>query len=341
MSFERPTLATLIERVQADAESRIGKKQMRWSVVTVLCRVIAGVAHGLYGFIQFVLRQCFSSTAEGVYLERRASEYGIYRRKASKAVGTVTFTGTATVPEGTQLENEQGTTYNTTADSVDGVASIEAAVGGKAGNSEEGMTLTLVSPISGVMSTATASALAGGVDVEEDESLRERLIYRQKNPPRAGTKEDFISWAKEISGVTRAWCYPHEMGIGSVTVRFMTDGLTENGIPDETMIARVRANIEEQMPVTTILYVCAPNTKPLDLTIDITPDTDEIRQEIQLAIESMILTETSPGSSILLTSILRAVNSVSQLEDFRVVSPTDDVKTETGQVFIPGTITWV
>ncbi len=42
MAWERPTLPTLIERVQADAKSRIGKKQMRWSVVTVLCRVFAG-----------------------------------------------------------------------------------------------------------------------------------------------------------------------------------------------------------------------------------------------------------------------------------------------------------
>ncbi len=62
---------------------------------------LPSVCRGLYGFISFVLRQCFSSTAEGVYLERRASEYGIYRNKASKAVGTVTFEGTGTVLEGT------------------------------------------------------------------------------------------------------------------------------------------------------------------------------------------------------------------------------------------------
>ena len=341
MAWERPTLPTLIERVQADAESRIGKKQMRWSVVTVLCRVIAGTAHGLYGFISFVLRQCFSSTAEGVYLERRASEYGIYRNKASKAVGTVTFEGTGTVPEGTQLENEKGQTYVTTDDSEDNVAPIEAVTGGAAGNSEEGMTLTLISPISGVMSTATASELTGGVDVEDDESLRERLLYRQKNPPKAGTKADYVAWAKEVSGVTRAWCTSHEMGIGSVTVRFMTDGLTTNGIPDATMIARVKEKIEENMPVTTQLYVVAPTAKALDMTIDITPDEEDIRSQVSSAIESLILTEAEPGGSILLTSLERAVASVSEVKSFRIVSPTDDVSTSTGEIFVPGTITWV
>ena len=341
MAWERPTLPALIERIQADAESRIGKKQMRWSVVTVLCRVIAGTAHGLYGFISFVLRQCFSSTAEGVYLERRASEYGIYRNKAAKAVGTVTFEGEGTVPSGAQLENEKGRIYVTTANSVDNVAPIEDAAGGAAGNSEAGMKLTLISPVSGISSTATASELVGGVDTEDDESLRERLLYRQKNPPKAGTKADYVAWAKEVSGVTRAWCTSHEMGVGSVTVRFMTDGMTENGIPNAEMVARVKAAIEDKMPVTAILYVVAPIPKPLNLSLDITPDDESIRGKIESAIEAVILTEAAPGGQILMTSLDRAVGSVSEVLSYRIVSPTDDVSSGTGEIFVPGKITWV
>ena len=67
MSFERPTLSQIIKRVQADAESRMGKKAMRWSLVPVLVRVISGVSHGLHGFIAFVLRQCFTTTAAVSY----------------------------------------------------------------------------------------------------------------------------------------------------------------------------------------------------------------------------------------------------------------------------------
>ena len=40
MAFERPTLSEIIERVQADVESRMGKKAMRWSLASVLSRVI-------------------------------------------------------------------------------------------------------------------------------------------------------------------------------------------------------------------------------------------------------------------------------------------------------------
>ena len=203
MAFERPTLTEIIRRVQADAESRIGKKVMRWSLASVMTRVIAGVSHGLHGYIAFVLRQCFTSTAEGNYLERRASEYGIYRLQASKAVGTVTFTGTGVVPAGTQLQNERGAVYVTTDESKDGAAPLEAADAGASGNSEAGMQLTLVSPVVGVMSSAVAGELTGGADAEGDESLRERLLARQKNPPKAGTKADYVAWARQVPAGAR------------------------------------------------------------------------------------------------------------------------------------------
>ncbi len=341
MSFERPTLAEIIRRVQADAESRIGKKVMRWSLASVMTRVIAGVSHGLHGYIAFVLRQCFTSTAEGNYLERRASEYGIYRLQASKAVGTVTFTGTGVVPAGTQLQNERGAVYVTTDESKDGAAPLEAADAGASGNSEAGMQLTLVSPVVGVMSSAVAGELTGGADAEGDESLRERLLARQKNPPKAGTKADYVAWARQVPGVTRAWCYPQELGMGHVTVRFMTDGMTSNGIPNETMIRRVKDEIEANMPVTAMLHVVAPIPKPLNLTLDILPETEAIKAKIESAIESVVLAEATPGGSILLTSLDRAISGVGEVTSYRIQSPTDDVAASVGEIFVPGTITWV
>lgn len=340
MSFARPTLKEIVARVQSDAESRAGKKFMRWSTVPVLCRVIAGVSHTLHGFIAFVLRQCFTTTAEGKYLERRASEYGIYRKAATAATGEVTFTGAGTVPSGTQLQAEDETVYVTTSDTVELKAPIAAAEAGAAGNAQAGMELTLVSPVPGIMSTAVAGELAGGADAEDDESLRDRLLQRQKNPPRAGTKADYVSWALAVSGVTRAWCYPHELGQGHVTVRFMTDGMTENGIPNQTMIERVTDYIEHQMPVTAVLHVEAPIPKKLDITLDVFPEDEKIKAKIQIAIEGVILSEAVPGGPILRTSLDRAISSVGEVSSYRLISPIEDVPTKTGEILVPGKITW-
>lgn len=341
MAFERPTLTQIIKRVQADAESRMGRKAMRWSLVPVLVRVIAGVSHGLHGFIAFVLRQCFTTTAEGAYLERRASEYGIYRKAAAAATGEVTFTGSGQVPSGTQLQAADESVYVTTAASVDGKAPITAAAAGAAGNAPGGMELVLVSPVAGVMSSAVAGEITGGADAEDDESLRERLLQRQKNPPKAGTKADYVAWALAVAGVTRAWCYPQELGQGHVTVRFMTDGMTENGIPNAVMVKRVEEYITSQMPVTAILHVEAPIPKPFELTLDVLPDDEAVKEKIESAVESVILAEAVPGGALLRTSIDRAIGGVSEVKSYRLVSPTDDVSTSTGEIFVPDPITWV
>ena len=83
------------------------------------------------------------------------------------------------------------------------------------------MQLTLDSPIVGVNASAnvTAGALTGGADAEDDDSLRARLLARIKEPPQGGSKADYVTWALEVPGVTRAWCYPEEMGDGTVTLR--------------------------------------------------------------------------------------------------------------------------
>lgn len=341
MAIERPTLPELIARVQSDTESRLGKKAMRWTLVPVLSRVIAGVSHTLHGHIAFVLRQIFSSTAEGAYLERRASEYGIYRKQATPAVGTVTFTGTGVVPEGTQIQTEDGAVYVTTAESSDGSAPIRAAVAGKTGNADAGIELTLVSPIAGIQSVCVASELTGGADAEDDEALRERLLYRQKTPPKAGTKADYVKWALEVPGVTRAWCFPKELGQGHVTVRFMTDGMTENGVPNETMIKAVAYHITEEMPVTAVLHVVAPVPKKLDMTIDILPDTPQIRKKVEGAIASAIYVEAVPSGAILFTTLDRAVASVSEVQSYRITAPSDDIACAKGEIFVPGKITFV
>ena len=341
MAFERPTIQELIARIQSDAESRMGKKAMRWTLVPVISRVIAGVSHTLHGHINFVLRQIFSSTAEGAYLERRASEFGIYRKPAVCATGSVTFVGESVVPSGTQLQTEDDVIYVTTADSVNGVAPIQAVAAGAKGNAEAGMELHLISPVAGVQSTCIASEITGGADAEGDEALRERLLYRQRTPPKAGTKDDYVKWALEVPGVTRAWCFPKEMGQGHVTVRFMTDGMTENGIPDAKAIKAVEDHITEEMPVTVILHVVPPNPKPLDLTLDILPDTPAIRAKVEQAIETVIYTDSVPAGAILLTSLDRAVASVSELKSYRIQTPTDDVACGIGEIFVLGTVTYV
>lgn len=341
MPFQRPTLTQIVDRIRSDAESRYGQRVPRRSLINVFSLVCAGAVHSLYGYIEFVSRQIFAVSAEGAYLERRASEYGIYRRKATSAEGTITFSGTGTVPIGTVLQTADDIQYETTSVSdANGAASIQAIEAGASGNIPAGTILSLASPVVGIESEAVSEAVSGGSDIEDDESLRSRLLYRMRNPPKAGTKTDYVAWAQEVSGVTRAWCYPLELGPGHVTVRFMTDDATDDGIPSEVMVERVREHIETLMPVTTILTVVAPVAKPLDMTLDILPDNPEIRTKIASAVRQIIQIEAEPATKVLLTSLNRAVASVEEVTSFRILSPTDDVEAATGEILVSGTISY-
>ena len=119
-----------------------------------------------------------------------------------------------------------------------GNINVEAVLAAAAGNAPVGVILSLVSPIAGLVSQSNVStALAGGADIESDASVRARLLSRIQNPPRGGTSEDYEFWSESAHpDVTRAWARPQAGGLGTVTVYFMTDDATGDGIPNAATV---------------------------------------------------------------------------------------------------------
>lgn len=60
MSFERPKLKAIIDRLDADIQSRLTVPQLRHSNAKVYGRVLAGAAHGLYGLSSTSASNAFS-----------------------------------------------------------------------------------------------------------------------------------------------------------------------------------------------------------------------------------------------------------------------------------------
>lgn len=345
MAFDRPTLRELITQMTTDAEREAGAKQLRQSNLRVLPKVFAYACHGLYGFITWILKQLFSDTAEKQFLERQASIQGIYRRAASKATGTLTvsYTEGATLPVGTIFMSDDQTRYETTAEPEVGsyTVQVQCLDAGTIGNREEGQTYTLVSPVTGVDAEAVGSEMAGGAEAESDESLRERLLYRLRNPPRGGTATDYVAWAKEVPGVTRAWCFPKEQGIGTVVVRFATDELTDDGVPTSGMVQIVADHIAESAPVTAATTVVAPVAKPVNFRIkDLIPDSESVRAQVEAELKSLFVREATPGEALLISHIRQAISSAAGEEDFELLEPTADVPADSTQLLVVGEVTY-
>jgi uncharacterized phage protein gp47/JayE len=350
MAFDRPTLSEIVERVEQDFVSRLSLAGavLRRSVIGVLSRVVAGAAHLLHGHLEFLARQLFPDQSELEYLERQGSLYGISRKAAEFATGDLTFTGTnGTIPAGTELQRSDGLRYETLADGTiaSGTATIavDAQTAGDAGNANAGLVLTLVSPIIGVNSSATVAAggLTQGVDQEDDDDLRTRIIDRIQFAPHAGTARDYEAWAKEVSGVTRAWAFGAEMGPGSVTVRFVRDNDTPI-IPDAGEVTAVQDYLDERRPITAEVLVVAPTSVTLNFTIELTPDTADARAAVEAEIRDLLTRdEVVPGGTVLLSQIRTAIGIAAGVTDYDLTVPAADVTHTTGQLPVFGAITWL
>jgi uncharacterized phage protein gp47/JayE len=209
--FSRPSLADIIQRVRNDVLSRLSTDDvLRRADAEVYARVMGGVAHCLYGFIEWLSDQIIYDTAELEFLERWCSIWGVSRKAAAVATGSVTFAVQAgsVIPSGTLLQALDGVQYQTTADATitapTATAPVSAVVAAAAGNRATGQSLSLVSPVVGIQTTATAGELSGGADIETDDALRARLLARIQQPPHGGASYDYTGWALEVSGVTRA-----------------------------------------------------------------------------------------------------------------------------------------
>lgn len=349
MPFERPALVELIERAAADLEARLpgADARTRRSNLAVLARVQAGAVHGLYGYIDFLARQIFADTAEAEYLERLAQVWGVARKPPAFAVGGVVFTGTtgAVVPGGALLAAGE-TEYELDADAVlaGGTASgaATAALPGLAGNLPAGTPLTLVSPVAGVASVVTVAAggLAGGTDSETDAALRARLLARIRLPPQGGATHDYLAWALAVPGITRAWVYPEELGPGSVTIRVVSDDAPDGLIPAAPKIAEVQSAINFARPITARPVVVAPVAVPLDLAIQLLPGTQAIRDAVAAEIADLLRREAVPGGTILLSHLREAISQAAGEADHVLLAPAANVAHATGQIAVPGVITW-
>lgn len=350
MPFERPTLEQLYNQGIAEINARLPGADafIRRSNLEVLARVNGGAAHLFHGYLSYLSRQLFPDTAEADFMARWAAIWGIARKAAVSARGDVGFTGIdgAVIPTGTTLQRGDETEVQTLVDGTiaGGTAKIlvRAVVAGSAGNSAAGTTLQLVSPIPGVNATATvgSAALTGGADGESDESLRARLLDRIQTPPHGGAAADYVTWALEVPLVTRVWVAPQEQGIGTVTVRFVTDDAPGGLIPDAGKVQEVLEYISDRRPVTADLFVVAPVPVALNFTIQLTPDTAAVRQAVEAELRDLLLRDAAPGATILISRIREAVSIAAGETDNVVTVPAANVDHTTGQMSVFGAITW-
>lgn len=354
MPFSRPSLETLRARVKTDLMNRLPGTDalLRRNNLSVIGDVEAGATHLLYGRLDYSFRQLFPDTADAEYLARWAAIWGVKRIEASYAFGQVQWEANATtsIATGSVVQRADGTQFTVLQGASEAAGlitvSVQAINPGNAANSVAGVQMTLVNTVAGVapLGYVLEPGIAGGAPRETDDELLARLLFRLQVPPQGGSASDYVAWAMEVPGVTRAWCYGLENGPGTVVVRFMMDDVraATQGIPTSGDVALVADHIDPLRPVTAVVTVKAPIPTALNITINVlSADTPEIRTKITNELTDMLRREAEPGGWIYVSQITSAIQAVPGVAFFNVASPTAPVQAPApGNILVLGTITW-
>ncbi|HAZ8269229.1 TPA: baseplate J/gp47 family protein [Citrobacter koseri] len=346
--FARPELPQLIATIRSDLLTRFQQDVvLRRMDAEVYARVQAAAVHTLYGYLDYLARNMLPDLCDEDWLYRHARIKRCPRKDAVAASGFVRWDGlggTPTLPAGTQIQRDDQITFTTTQTvrASGGLLRVPvvADVAGTAGNTDDGTALRLGTPVSGIPSTGYADTLNGGDDVEELETWRARVMERYYWIPQGGADPDYVIWAKEIAGITRAWTFRHYQGIGTVGVMVATSD-PANPAPGDDVVQAVREHILPRAPVAgSGLFVFAAAEKAIPVTIALAKDTPEIRTAVTAELNSLMLRDGQPSGKVYVSRISEAISLATDEVAHQLRAPTVDVVLGQTELPVLGDITW-
>lgn len=339
MPYERPTLSELVSRIESDMLSRVvaGLGLLRRSTIRVMARVFGAAVNLTFGFIDWLARQLFVTTAEAEYLEEHALKWGKTRRQPTYAEGTALATGLdgEDIPAATIYNDAAGIEFETTALATiaSGVAtiSVKCKETGAAGNHPENDILTLAAPISGIDDQAVVDSggILGGEDLESDDDLRARVLTRIQNPATGGNDADYLQWALDTPslGVTRVWIETEFSGPGTVGIFFVLDNQAPI-FPNASNVAQVQGEIDAHAPITARPTVYAPAEKKIAIEMDLNPNTTEVQQAVKDSLAAFFRNNTDVGMIIFKSQLDEAISLAAGEIDHLIT----DIKVDTVSV---------
>lgn len=368
-AFSRPTLTELINQAAQDLAAT--GPLLRFSNLSVLGNAVANLANLHYGYLDWISLQANPFTATDEYLEAWAALVKVYRKPATQATGSITWSGGVAgtyLASGAGVTRTDGVLFTTTSAGTvgsDGTVTVTAeanadpqGITGAFGNTVAGTQMTLTTAVPGILAAGVVStAFTGGADMETDTALRGRMIQKYQNPAQGGAKSDYVNWAKEVPGVTRAWCIPQISGAGTVGVYFMMDDVRAayggfpqgtNGVAtDETRGTAATGDqllvadyISPLRPVTALVYAKAPTVAAQNFTFSGIASGSQAA--VEAAVADVLQREGNPDgvTPVPLSHINSAVAAVSGVSAFLMTSPTTDIVCAPGYIPTLGTVTF-
>jgi len=230
-------LQRMLDRVPADIDKRPG------SVIYDALAPAAAELAQLYAELDINYNLSFADTASGEYLTRRAAEFGVNRRPATKARRQGLFYGADDTPMDVPIGSRfgiDGLIYAVISKVATGEFVLECETAGTVGNQPYGALLP-VDYVAGLVRAELGTVLVPGEDEEDDESLRQRYYAAVNEPAFGGNVADYKQKIGAIEGVGGVKVFPVWQGGGTVKCTIIA---SDWGAPSPALVDEVQEAID-------------------------------------------------------------------------------------------------
>ena len=286
--FSEQTYEVIKQRILDNIDKDIDKREGSFTN-TMVSPIAVELAQTYIGF-EHILNLLFVTDSYGEYLDKKASEFGIYRKSGIKARGIVRIYGPddTVIPRNSILTTNTGLKFLVIRQDYikDGYIdiAIEASEAGEIYNIEaDELWLTSISDGENVIEVNRVennSKFLGGIEIESDDQLRERILEQARNPATAGNEQDYRNWCKEVDGVFNVTVRPRWNGPN--TVKLIISDENKQPLP-QSIVDECNEHIQNTRPIVADVTVVNPTIFDVDvsLTIYTTTNTDDVKEQIK------------------------------------------------------------
>ena len=208
---------------------------------------------------------------------------------------------------------------------------VRAVDAGAGGNVAAGtVTEMAVAPV-GIVSCTNPEGFSGGVDEEDDESLRARILHSFRYLPNGANAAYYRQLAMADDEVAQAVVVPRPRGVGSVDVVVASHA----GVPDGELLTRLGQELEKQREIAVDLVVRGPETVEVNVAVEVAAksgyEAQDVRERVKNALNGYFSGEIL-GESLLLARLGSVIYGCEGVENYRILQPAADVAVEAAQL---------
>lgn len=346
------TYQEILETLLTAYESHSGSRPDDAADAGIRMRVLAGQLFALHARISWLEGQVFPDSAVGEQLDQIAAMWGLVRKEASFAQGQLCFAR----PEAEEMPEillpadvlcaapgTGGKQFATIADAVlpagatQACALARALEPGAASNVAAGTITLPVNPPPGITQVNNPSAFDGGADMETDAHLRRRLLDCLGRMPNGANADTYREKALSYPAVLEASVLPRARGAGTVDVVILTAEQT----PQEALLAQMQAAFSQEREIGTDVLVRGAVRKEMNLSAKVRVEPGYQPADVSARCEASLreFLEALPlGSQLLAAQIGDRLFHVEGVENYVLLSPSEDVLLSADVKLTPGTI---